>query len=227
MMMVRNALFALIFYPGSLIFVLAALAGALVDPVLLRKATHGWARFHRIAVRLLLGVRSRVEGEIPAGPVIFALKHQSMYETIEVLLLFDRPVVPVKRELADLPLWGRVAMQYGVVRIERDAGASALKRLLGDARKGVEAGRPIAIFPEGTRVAAGEAPPVKSGVIALYKQLGLPMVPVAVDSARCMTRAGFGKRPGMVTFRMAVPIPPGLDRAEAERRLHEGINALQ
>jgi len=223
----RNLLFVLIFYPGSLLYVLAALAGAQVNPALLRKATHGWAAFHRACARVLLGVTTVVEGDIPEGPVIFALKHETMYETIEVLMLFKRPIVPAKAELADMPLWGKVATSYGVIRVEREAGTAALKRLLADARAGVAQGRPIAIFPEGTRVARGEAPPVRSGVIALYKQLGLPMVPVAVDTARRLTRSGLVHTPGTVRFRFADPIPPGLPREEAERLLHSGINALQ
>lgn len=223
----RNALFVLIFYPGSLLYVLAALAGAQINPALLRKASHGWAAFHRACARVILGVTTVIEGDIPEGPAIFALKHETMYETIEVLVILKRPVVPAKRELADMPLWGKVATSYGVIRIEREAGTAALKRLLADARAGVAQGRPIAIFPEGTRVACGESPPVKSGVIALYKQLGLPMVPVAVDTGRRLTRSGLVHTPGIVRFRFAAPIPPGLAREEAERLLHAGINALQ
>jgi 1-acyl-sn-glycerol-3-phosphate acyltransferase len=91
----------------------------------------------------------------------------------------------------------------------------------------VAAGRPILIFPEGTRVLPGEQPPLRAGFAGLYRSLNLPVVPVALDSAKVSPRRSFIKRPGTVTFRFGDPIPPGLPRAEAEARVHAAINALE
>jgi 1-acyl-sn-glycerol-3-phosphate acyltransferase len=227
MNLLRSALFALFFYPGTAVAVLAAFPGALFGPRPLIAITHGWARWHRWTAALLLGIRTRVEGSVPKGSVIVASKHQSMFETMEMLLLLDRPVVVLKRELADLPGWGWVARRYGVIPVDRRGGAAALRRMLKAAHEGVAQGRPIVIFAEGTRVPVGERPPLQPGFAGLYRALDLPVVPIALDSGRLWPRRRFAKRPGIVTMRFGEPIPPGLPRAEIEARVHTAINALE
>jgi 1-acyl-sn-glycerol-3-phosphate acyltransferase len=227
LLFLRSALFALYFYVGSLGAVLMAFPLALLGGKAVQRQAVRWAAYHRWGMRVLLGVRSWIEGEIPAGPRLFASKHQSMYETIELLLLLDQPVVVLKRELADIPLWGSIARKYGVIAVDREGSAQALRAMLKEARAALATGRPILIFPEGTRVSPGEQPPLRAGFAGLYKSLGLPVVPVALDSGHVSPRRSFIKRPGTVTFRFGEPIPPGLPRAEAEARVHAAINALE
>ena len=223
---VRSLLFALLFYPGSVLYVLA---GFLVLPFgrgAVRRVADAWAGFHRACARLLIGIRTRVEGELPAGPVLVAVKHQSMFETLEMALILDTPATVMKSELARIPLWGRLTRVYGIIPVDRSGGGAALRRLLRAAGEAVAEGRPIVIFPEGTRVAPGEAPPLAPGFAGLYRALNLPVVPVALDSGRFWPRRG-AKRPGVVTMRFGEPIPPGLPRKEAEARVHAAINALE
>ena len=226
MAFVRSLLFAIIFYPGSLLYVLAGLASVPFGSRPLRAVTHGWALYHRRCARWLLGIRTRIEGNVPPGPHLYAGKHQSMYETIDLVVILDEPAVVLKRELADLPLWGRVAQTYGMIPVDREGGAAALRRMLKAARAAIDAGRSIVIFPEGTRVSPGEQPPLQPGFAGLYKMLALPVVPVAVDSGKVWPRHRFIKRPGVITFRFFDPIPPGLPRGEVEHRVHAAINAL-
>lgn len=223
---IRTTLFCLIFYVGSLAWVLSALAVAPVSRDLLIRIANSWSCFHRACSRWVLGQRIVIEGPVPAQPALIVLKHESMFETIDLLSLFDRPVIAAKRELLDLPLWGRVAESYGVLPIDREAGASALRNLRRAGRAALDSGRPICLFPEGTRVPPGERPPLKSGFAGLYKLLGVPVVAVAVTTGRLVPRHGFIRRPGVVRYRFAAPIPPGLPRAEAERLVHAAINAL-
>ena len=106
-------------------------------------------------------------------------------------------------------------------------GAKALRDMLALAKKLViEEGRPLVIFPEGTRVSHGERPELQSGFAALYKLVGLPVVPIAVNSGIVSPRGSFVKKSGTVTYRIGEEIPAGLPRAEIERRVHEAINAL-
>jgi 1-acyl-sn-glycerol-3-phosphate acyltransferase len=221
----RSALFALLFYPGTLLFVFAGIAAAALGSGPVRRVVHGWAEFHHVLVRDLLAIRVLVEGEIPAGPLLIAAKHESMFETIEMLRIADTPVVVLKRELSSMPLFGWLTRRYGVIPVEREAGAKALREMLKLGRAAVAEGRPVVIFPEGTRVAHGAAPELRSGFAGLYRALGLPVVPVAVDSGRLWTR-GLLKRPGTIHFRVGEAIPPGLDRDDVEARVHAGINAL-
>ena len=149
-----------------------------------------------------------------------------MFETTELQVLLDGPAMAIKRELARIPVWGWATRRYGAMVVDREASATALRQMLRDAKVAKEAGRSILIFPEGTRVAPGERPPLKSGFAGLYRMLGLPVVPVAVDTGRLWPRHG-PKRPGVVTFRFGEVLPPGLKREEVEARVHAGINALE
>ena len=227
MALLRSVLFALFFYPGTLVPVLLAVPAAAIGQRPLEWVTHGWARWHRWCARLLLGIRSVEEGQPPAGRVIVASKHQSMFETAEMLLLLERPAVVMKKQLSDIPGWGWVARRYGVIPVDRAGGAGALRTMLRAAREAIAAGRPVMIFPEGTRVAPGETPPLQPGFAGLYKALSVPVVPVALNSGRLWPRGRFTKRAGTVTVRYGAPIPPGLPRAEMEARVHAAINALE
>lgn len=227
MNLLRSLLFALFFYPGTTVAVLLAFPAALVGEKPLRWIVHGWARWHRWCAALLLGIRSRVQGTLPDEPLIVAAKHESMFETIEMLLLFDRPALVMKRELADLPGWGWVARRYGIIPVDRGGGAVALRHMLKASQAVLAEGRPIVIFPEGTRVTPGERPPLQPGFAGLYRALGVPVVPLALDSGRLWPRGRFAKRPGIITIQVGETVPTGLSRREMESRVHEAINALQ
>jgi len=223
----RNLAFAVIFYGGSVPFVLLSPVAALFGQNALLGFARGWIEFHRWAARALLGIETRVEGDPHLGtPALYAAKHQSMYETLELSRLLNRPAIVMKQELADIPVWGWAARRYGVIVVDREASAGALRRMLREAKVALEAGRSIVIFPEGTRVAPGDQPPLKAGFAGLYQMLKLPVVPVALDSGQVWPRRG-SKRPGVVTIRFGEPIPPGLPRKEAEALVHAAINALE
>lgn len=222
----RSLLFALLFYGGTVPAVLLSFPIGLFGTRAIRGWAHLWVRFHRFLARYILGISTRVEGMPPQGPALVAVKHQSMYETLEILLMLDQPAMVMKRELADIPLWGWVVRRYGIIPIDRSGGAATLRRMMRAAEAAIAEGRPIVIFPEGTRVAPGERPPLKSGFAGLYRALKLPVVPVAVDSGRLWPRHRFVKRPGIVTMRFAPPIQTGLGRLEVEEKVHEAINAL-
>jgi 1-acyl-sn-glycerol-3-phosphate acyltransferase len=222
----RSLAFMLIFYPGSLLFVLAAMASNLVAPRSIPRVATAWSRFHRRCAYWVLGQKVRVEGRLENGPYLYIVKHESMFETIDLLCLLDRPAIAAKRELFDIPLWGGIARRYGLIPIERTAGASALRALRAAARAATVEGRAVCLFPEGTRVPHGESPPLRAGFAGLYALLGLPVVPVAVDSGRVSPRGKFMKRAGTITYRVGEIVPPGLDRREAEAMVHAAINAL-
>lgn len=222
---VRSALFWPLFFLASVFWVALAFLAAFAWPGWVGPVSRAWARSFLALAKYVLGVRKIIQGEAPPGPHLFAVKHGSLYENAATLLMGHEPVVVLKKEMADYPGWGWAARRYGVIAIDRAGGAGALRALLVQAKAAVAQGRPVVIFPEGTRVPAGEAPPLQSGFSGLYKALGLPVVPVAVDSARAWRR-GWVQRPGVITFRYGEVIPPGLAREEIEARVHQAINVL-
>lgn len=226
MQQLRSLVFAVIFYPTTAVMSVLGLAAGLFGTGPARRMVLRWAVIHHWLCRHVLGIGQDVEGTIPPGPHLIAVKHQSMYETIQMVRLANTPVVVLKRELTHIPLFGWITRRYGVIPVDRRAGAKALREMVAMGKEAVAVDRPVVIYPEGTRVPPGATPPLRSGFAGLYRALGLPVVPVAVDSGRLWGR-GLVKRDGVVRFRIGATIPAGLKRDEVEARVHAAINALE
>ncbi len=194
---------------------------------------HLWARGVLALLRSIVGLDYAVRGiEVPArGAMLLAAKHQSAWDTIVFLVLLDDPAIILKRELFRIPLYGWFTWKLGMIGIDRAAGVRALKSVVARTRPALAAGRPVLIFPQGTRVAPGRHRAYLPGVYALYAETGLPVVPVALDSGRFWGRRTFIKRPGRITVDFLPAIAPGLDRrafmAELERRIETATEALE
>lgn len=220
----RNLLFYVAFYVGSAGYVLSALAMLPISRGRFAQVVVGWSRFHRTCARLLLGIRVVIEGELPQSHALVAIKHESFFEAIDLPYLLNHPAVIAKAELLRIPFWGKAGSNFGLIGVERDQGAKALRTMLNEARAMIAAGRVLAIFPEGTRIPHGRPAPLGSGFAGLYKLLRLPVVPVAVDSGPLYHRTW--KRPGTITYRVGEPIPCGLPREEIEAKVIAAINGL-
>lgn len=222
----RSALYALLFYPLTVALVLAGLIVTLFGRQATRRLVRTWTRLHYWLAETILGIRTEVSGALPEGAVLIAVKHQSMFETMEMARLADTPAIVLKRELSKIPLFGWLTRRYGVIPVDRGAGAKALRAMMAQGGELAAEGRAVIIYPEGTRVPPGSAPPLRAGFAGLYRALGLPVVPVAVDSGRLWTK-GLLKRSGTVHIRIGEPIAAGLNREDVEARVHAAINVFE
>jgi len=210
----RSLCFNVGWYAGSVVIAI------LGSPILLlpRRAVIAWAvlwvDFILWWLRLTCGLRYRMTGmeNLPKGPVIIACKHQSSWETLAFTKLFPDSAIVLKRELLFIPVVGWAMARAGNIAVARGDGAQALRGLMRQARAILGEGRSILIFPEGTRVAVGMENPYQVGVAALYRQLGVPVVPVALNSGLFWGRRKWVKRPGRITVEVLEPIAPGLAR---------------
>ncbi|HEX8300326.1 lysophospholipid acyltransferase family protein [Sphingomonas sp.] len=221
----RTLLFWIVFCTLSVPMVLAVPVAGLFGRRTLRRYADAWAGMMCVASQWILGIHIRIEGAIPNGPVFFAAKHESLFEAIQLTRMLNSPSTVLKRELADIPVWGWAAKRYGGIVVDRTANAAALRSMMADAKAAKAEGRSVLIFPEGTRVPHGESPELRAGFAGLYRILGLPVVAIAVKSAHVWPRKG-AKHPGEVVFRFGEPIEPGLPRDQIEARVHAEINAL-
>jgi 1-acyl-sn-glycerol-3-phosphate acyltransferase len=227
----RQALGSLLFNVGFyLLSAILAIAGLplLVLPARLNVAyARLWVRLSLGLLRATCGLTHVVHGRenLPAGPCIIASKHQSTWETLAFNLVFPDAAFVLKRDLFYIPVVGWMMRRAGNIGIDRAAGPSALRSILRDARATLDAGRPIVIFPEGTRTAPGAEAPYHPGVAALYTQLKVPVVPVALNSGLYWGRRTFLKKPGTILVRILPPVAPGLSRAGFLDILHDRIEA--
>ena len=226
MSVLRSLAYAAIFYPATVLWVFAGVFASLLGRRPMLAVILSWVELHHWLTEQLLDIRIRVDGEIPRGSHLIAVKHQSMLETLEMVRLTNLPVIVIKKELADIPLFGWLTRRYGVIPVERSAGAKALRALVQEGKVATATGRSVIIYPEGTRVRVGQTPELRSGFAALYRSLGLPVVPVATDSGKLWGR-GLVHRSGTVTLKVGEMVPAGLKRDEVERRVHAAINALE
>ncbi len=223
----RSILFNAVFFLGTFLGCLIVLPAALISRRAMMAAVLLYMRGLYLAERWIIGLDYRVVGRenLPQAPFIVAAKHQSAWETMKLHLLLDDPAVVLKVELARLPLWGWYARKAGMIAVERGAGMRTVAGMLRQARERAAEGRPIVIFPQGTRVSPGDRRPYRSGVGALYTELGLPVVPMALNSGVFWGRRAFAKRPGTITVEFLPPIPPGLPQEEMMRRLESTLEA--
>ena len=221
----RSLLFNFFFYGWTALCVIAGLPLLLGPRIGVYYLGRVWAHPIIAALGLICGLTYRVRGRenLPDGAALIAAKHQSAWDTIIFsILLWDHSFV-LKQELARIPLFGLYLVRAGLIPVDRKGGAKALKQMVAAAKRVVAQGRPIVIFPEGTRVAPEQHVPYQPGVAALYGQLGVPVVPVALNSGVFWRRNSFWKQPGTITLEFLPPIEAGLPRKAFLARLEQAI----
>ena len=232
MTLLRSLLFNLAYFLWSVVMHVVCLPLLLAPAAWVWRAAHLWIGGTLFLLRILCGLGHRERGieNLPKGPAIIAAKHQSAWETLFLSRRLNHPAFVLKRELLMIPLFGWFLRKVGMVAVDRAGKAAALKQMVRDANAAFAEGRQIVIFPEGTRVAPGAHKPYQPGIAALYGQLGVPVVPVALNSGLYWGREAWVKKPGRILIEYLPPIPPGLDRkafmAELEQRLEPASNRL-
>jgi 1-acyl-sn-glycerol-3-phosphate acyltransferase len=221
MILLRSAIFFVWFA-----FISAAMA-ILLSPALIGPPRAAgwvgrqWSRIVFASLRILCGTNFEVRGTPPPNGVLIAIKHMSMWDTCAIYTLLDHPAIVLKKSLQLIPFYGWYLARAGMIPIDRDGKASALRKMAAAARAELADGRSVVIFPEGTRKTPGAPPDYKPGVAGLYGQLDVPCVPVALNSGVFWT--GFLKKPGTIVLQFLEPIPPGLPRREFMPRLEAAI----
>lgn len=222
MTLLRSVLFNLWFFGLTTVMGLAALPLRAFAPQLAIPYAQAWIRLVFAGLRVLCGITYEVTGleHLPAqGPALIASMHQSAFDTLVWALLAPRFAYVLKRELTRIPLFGPMLVLTGMIAVDRDAGAAAVRGLMREADRAMAEQRQIVIFPEGTRVAPGASAELHPGVAALAARTKLPVIPVATDSGRYWGRRAFRKRPGVIRIAVLPPIEAGLRREALLQRL--------
>jgi 1-acyl-sn-glycerol-3-phosphate acyltransferase len=225
MIFLRSLIFNICF------FLWAMLSAILFAPLFIlssntaQKVGKPWALGALFLAKHICGITYEIRGceHMLTKPVIYASKHQSAWDTTIFLTLLHHPAYVLKRELLRIPLWGWYLWRMQMIAIDRSAGASAMKHMLKQAKAVLANGRPIVIYPEGTRTRPGAAPHYHPGTTALYAFLGVPVVPVALNSGYFWGKDAFLKRPGKIILEFLPPIAPGMGKPEFAVALEKTI----
>ena len=184
-----------------------------------------WSKSLLFAARFLCGVRFRIEGaeNIPKGGALIAANHQSMWETVAIFSLLDKPAVVLKKELLKIPVYGWWAKRNAIT-IDRGSGAKAIRTLKKETCERLKRGEQIVIFPEGTRGPPGELGVLQPGVAAMYMAVNEPVIPAVHNSGRYWKNPGPIKIPGVITLRFLKEIPAGLPRNQFMKALKTALS---
>lgn len=232
----RSFLFNISFYSMTLICCILFLPTLLMPRRWYLVANKIWHDLILFLEYYILGLRYEVRGAeyLPEDTAfIIAAKHMSPYETLKLRLLFDDPAIILKKELLRIPLWGWYLKKSDVIAIDRSTPDEAIASIERGARRMKARGRPIVIFPQGTRVEPHETPKEKryrSGIYHVQKATNLPVIPMATNSGLYWPRSGWLKTPGTVVFEFLPAIGPGKTKAELlgllEDKLERASNRL-
>jgi 1-acyl-sn-glycerol-3-phosphate acyltransferase len=180
----------------------------------------------------LLGIRNRVTGmeNLPTGEkasAVLLVKHQSTWETFALPTLMPRPLAYVfKKELLRVPFFGWAMGRLDMIHIDREHRTEALRKVTEQGRRLLGQGVWIIMFPEGTRIPRGEKGSYQSSGARLAIDCGVPVIPIAVTSARCWPPKAFVKRPGIVDISIGPPLPTtGRKAHEVTREVEAWIEA--
>ncbi len=223
--MLRSLVFVAVFYLNTAVFLIFG------SPLLL--GPRSWAmavlKAHALAsiwwMRVICGTKLEVRGlqNLPEGPAIIAAKHQSAWDTFGLIPWARDPAMVMKKELLSVPVYGWFSRKFEMIFVQRELGARALRRMAADAATRAAQGRDIVIFPEGTRRSPGAPPAYKPGVTLLYDTLGIPCVPVALNSGVFWPRRSLIRRPGTIVVEFLPAIEPGMPRKQFISLLQERI----
>lgn len=229
---IKSGLFNVLFILWTA-FVLIFLAFFIFLPVkIFRRMVSKWSNGIFFLLRLVdIKLEIRGRENIPDKPVLYVTKHQSAWDTMFFLWFHPSNVYVMKKELLRIPLWGWYMRKCGHVVIDRDGGASAMRSMITLTKKFLDDGRSVVIFPEGTRGEVGKTLKYHPGVAALYKNIGMPVIPVALNSGLYWPRRQFLKTPGKVIIEFLPQIEENLDRktfmVEIEKAIESKTRELE
>ncbi len=227
MIFLRSLLFNTIFYLSSVVIGVGAVPVLLGSPGFMRRAGASWSYVVIWMLKKIAGTDWQVRGKdrVPDGPVIFAIKHQSAWDTLFFPAYLDEPAMVAKKELRMIPFYGWYAWRAEAVWIDRSKGPRAIRTLIRGAEAAIKQGRSIVMFPQGTRTAPGEIRPYQAGIAALYGATKVPVVPVAVNSGMYWGKRTFMKYPGSIIVEFLEPMPKGLDRGQFLKELATRVDS--
>lgn len=223
MNLLRSLLFNFVFFG---VMGIALLCGTILLPLDKKYMFVFWkylAKLLRFITKFVGGIDVKVEEieNISAVPTIYAVRHESLWETIMLIDFFQHPIFVLKKELLSIPIFGVMSKKTETIGIDREQGVQTLISAARKVESSIKKGYNVVIFPEGTRMHSGEYTPLKRGIELFYSRANCPVVPIIHNSGKFWPRRSFVKQPGTITLRILPPIAPGLPSKQFMAELNE------
>ncbi len=225
MILIRSLIFNILFFGWTILLAVFSIPSVVFGKSAVSYVLHTWLKSVYFLEKHILNLTYTLRGleNLPETPYLVAMKHQSAWETMKLHIIFNDPAVVLKKELMDIPLWGHYAKLMEMIPVDRKRGSEAMTFMVKHAKQRVNDKRPIVIFPQGTRVGVGQKKKYKYGVIRLYEELHIPIVPVALNSGVYWPRKALVIKPGTIIVDILPPIPSGQNPQDVLRKLEETI----
>ena len=227
MILVRSLTFTAAYYFYSTLVALLMIPLFLAPRAWVTHVLRWYGAGTTVLLRLICNIRVEVRGRenLPKGAALIAAKHQCMFDVFGGFALLPDGCFVTKKELMWIPFLGWYARKAGMIVVDREGHANALRKLVADTRDRFKAARQLVIFAEGTRKAPGATPDYKPGIAALYRDLEMPVIPMALNTGVHWPAHGVLRYPGTIVFEFLPAIPPGLKRGEFMREMETRIEA--
>lgn len=225
MLFVRSLLFQIVYYLNVVFWMILWLPLLPFGRRVAMELGRQWGRTTLWWAEKICGLKHEFRGleNIPKGAVIVACKHQSVWDTFTLPILFPDFSYILKRELLYLPFFGWYLIAAEQIAINRAKGGKLLPQLARKAQRLFAQGRQLFIFPEGTRRPPGAPPEYKYGVAHIYNETRTPVLPAALNVGLFWPRRSFYIRPGVAVLEFLPLIEPGLPPREFLELLQERI----
>lgn len=225
MIWLRSLLFVAVFYVWSAFVAIAATPVMLMPRGAAVWVMRAWGTSVTWLLRVICDIKVEVRGRqyIPKGAALIAAKHQCMFDIFGAFPLLEDSCFISRKEFIRIPFFGFFIWKSRQILVDREGGTKALKKMTADAQDRLKEARQVVIFPEGHRGEPGAAGDYKPGVAALYRELGMPCTPLALNAGVHWPAHGFLRTPGTIVFEFLEPIPAGLKRGEFMRTLEDRI----
>ena len=225
MLLVRSAIFNVVFYTTFVLLMIVGLPCLLLPQRACLALVRLWARLSVAMLDVICGMKVEFRNLhlVPKGASILAVKHQSFLETFALITVLEDFTYILKKELTTIPFFGWYVRASGQIGVDRDKRGGVLPRLQAAVRDKLKDGRQVVIFPEGTRRPVGVPAAYKPGVAALCTASRVPCTPVALNTGLFWPRRSFKRRPGTVVIEFLPPIPSDLPKRDFMVRLQNAI----
>lgn len=227
MIFIRSIVFNVVFFLTIISYLVLGI------PLLFFGSKYAFAFWKSLSISLdfitqkIAGIKYTIENphNISKSPAIYAIRHESIWETLILIHKFHQPVFVLKKELLRIPLFGLFSKRAGTIAVDREHGVKALISAVKQVDAAIKNNHPVIIFPEGTRMSTGDYSGIKRGIALFYKKTNCPVIPVVHNSGKFWPKHSFLKIPGSVTIKFFDPIQPGLPQEEFLDKLNNDFRS--